>query len=473
MHIAFLNPQGNFDPTDAHLTEHPDFGGQLVYVKELALAMAAKGHRVDILTRRVEDPDWPEFAAAEESYPGHEGNPRILRFDCGGPGFLAKEELWPHMDAFVGNILAFYGDGLPDFTTAHYADGGYCSALIAHGTGVGFIFTGHSLGAQKMDNLGAASDNFEAMDAHFHFSRRIAAERLSMARAFRIIASTRQERREQYGHPLYAGAVDPADDARFAVIPPGVNTRVFSEIPAPGDASAHARLSERLDCRADRPFVVMSSRLDAKKNIIGVIEAFGRSEALRGAADLALFVRGTDDPRGDIDSLPEVEREALRPLLAAIDKHGLDGQVHFLNMRSQAELASAYRYFAARGSVFALTSLYEPFGLAPVEAAACGLACVVTKNGGPADIFGDGSGILVDPLDSDGIAAGLLEGLRRQGDLARRAHRHVIALYHWDRTAEDYLDVIAEGVKAPAPRDPLPPLDARDRIRRYLADRAT
>ena len=46
MHIGFLNPQGNFDPNDSYWTEHPDFGGQLVYVKEVALAMADQGHRI-------------------------------------------------------------------------------------------------------------------------------------------------------------------------------------------------------------------------------------------------------------------------------------------------------------------------------------------------------------------------------------------------------------------------------------------
>ena len=46
MHILFFNPQGNFDPEDSHLTEHPDFGGQLVYVKEVAMAMADAGHSV-------------------------------------------------------------------------------------------------------------------------------------------------------------------------------------------------------------------------------------------------------------------------------------------------------------------------------------------------------------------------------------------------------------------------------------------
>ena len=42
MHIVFLNPQGNFDAADSYLAEHPDFGGQLVYVKEVAQAMASK-----------------------------------------------------------------------------------------------------------------------------------------------------------------------------------------------------------------------------------------------------------------------------------------------------------------------------------------------------------------------------------------------------------------------------------------------
>ena len=62
MHIVFLNPQGNFDPADSYLTEHPDFGGQLVYVKELAQAISQLGHKVDIVTRRIRDKKWPEFS---------------------------------------------------------------------------------------------------------------------------------------------------------------------------------------------------------------------------------------------------------------------------------------------------------------------------------------------------------------------------------------------------------------------------
>ena len=52
MHVAFINPQGNFDPEDSYWTAHPDFGGQLVYVKELALAMGNLGHSVDVVASR-------------------------------------------------------------------------------------------------------------------------------------------------------------------------------------------------------------------------------------------------------------------------------------------------------------------------------------------------------------------------------------------------------------------------------------
>ena len=82
MFIAFLNPQGNFDPRDSYWTAHPDFGGQLVYVKQLALAMGELGHRVDILTRQIIDPEWPEFGGSIDAYPG-EPNVRIVRLPAG------------------------------------------------------------------------------------------------------------------------------------------------------------------------------------------------------------------------------------------------------------------------------------------------------------------------------------------------------------------------------------------------------
>ena len=441
MHIVFLNPQGNFDAKDSYLTEHPDFGGQLVYVKEVAQALVDLGHKVDIVTRRIRDAAWPEFAEDQSSYPDYEENLRILRFPCGGDRFLEKEQLWPHLPAFIASMLEFYGDALPDFATAHYADGGYCAVLTQARTGMPFTFTGHSLGAQKLEKLGTTIANWSDMEARYLFSRRIAAERMSMAHAARIIVSTGQEQKEQYAHALYAGAVDPADDRHFAVTPPGVNERVFSFESTDLDAEITAALDSRFGEDVG-PCTVVSSRLDEKKNILGVVKAYAGNAALRERAALVLCVRGLDDPDKDIAKLGGAEQTVLREILDVIDGAEMRERVYFLNIGSQLELAATYRYFARRGSVFALTSFYEPFGLAPIEAAATGLAPVATNNGGPTEIFADGSGVLVDPFSAEEIADGLLDGLSRHAALSKAAIKRVQETYTWRQTAEGYLAVI-------------------------------
>jgi sucrose-phosphate synthase len=468
MHILFFNPQGNFNQGDSHLTEHPDFGGQLVYVKEVAMAMADAGHRVDIVTRRIIDPEWPEFSAGIDRYEGYDSGLRIVRIPCGGDSFLAKEQLWPHLPEFVSKTVDFYGSELPDFMTAHYADGGYCAGLMQARTGLRFTFTGHSLGAQKLDKLGTKHANVDGMEARFRFASRIDAERLSMERAYRIVTSTHQERMEQYSHPLYRGAIDVEDDARFAVIPPGVNTRVFSI----EDGEADPAICERLDRQlrnSDQPYLVISSRVDEKKNIGMAVEAWASSARLNRRAGLALCIRGVDDPWTELDRMSEEERQVLSPILDRIAAAGLRERVEFLNLGSQAELAASYRYFARRQSLFILPSVYEPFGLAPIEAAACGLACVATRNGGPSEIFEDGSGVLVDPFDAGDIARGMEEALDRQQELAARGRQRVLEMYTWEKTAARYLTVIEGGVQAGAAEPaPVPKLDAGERIRAYL-----
>ena len=101
--------------------------------------------------------------------------------------------------------------------------------------------------------------------------------------------------------------------------------------------------------------------------------------------------------------------------------------------------------------MFALTALYEPFGLAPLEAAAAGLAVVATRNGGPSEslIDEDGEyGVLVDPADPHDIAAGLERALGDEwGKLAAAGRQRVHDRYTWDRTAEGYLAAVERAVQ--------------------------
>lgn len=463
VHLALLNPQGNFDPHDRYWTEHPDFGGQLVYVKELALALAEKGHQVDILTRRIEDPDWPGFDAKQDGY-SNAPNVRILRFECGGLRFRRKEDLWPYLGTeWVPAIRAFYRSqtSSPTAVAAHYADGGLSAALWHRNGGPPFTFTAHSLGAQKVDRLLAATDqDLASLDDKFLFRRRITAERVAMNHADVLITSTDQERREQYTHPAYEGTVNPMEDSRFLVVPPGVNLAIFDKnSQVPGDSDVVVRLEQYADRdladeRGMLPAIISSSRLDHKKNITGLVEAYATSQELQACANLFLVLRGQEDLK-DKKGLSGGEREILDQIVAICDQHSLWGKVSGFPLNGQPELAAAYRHLASRGSVFALVSLYEPFGLAPLEAIAAGLPAVVTRNGGPSESLRDGSsefGVLVDPADRADIANGLLRLLTSSETWKRfeRAGRErVLSHYTWQATATGYQTALEIALSSP------------------------
>jgi sucrose-phosphate synthase len=276
---------------------------------------------------------------------------------------------------------------------------------------------------------------------------------------------------EQYAHPLYQSAVDVHDDRKFSVIPPGVNTRIFTPQDHEDDEAIYRDITAKLQHRT-KPCIIVSSRFDEKKNHLGVVKAYALSQELQAKANLGIFIRGIEDPFSELERLAQADQKILRPILEIIEQQHLKQKVFFLNIRSQQELAATYRYFAKRGAVFALTAFYEPFGLAPIEAAACGLAVVATQNGGPAEIFEDGSGILVDPFDPHHIAEGLLKGINACSYYANLGKQRVKTRYTWEKTAAAYLAIIKEGMTHQyAQTFPLPPLNAREQILHYLHTR--
>ena len=212
----------------------------------MARKLGEMGHKADILTRRIVDPEWPEFEGETDSYPGHP-NVRILRISCGPDEFLPKEELWPYLGDWVEGVAGLYrGEGTwPDLWTGHYADGGLAAAALEEASGVPFTFTGHSLGAWKLDTLLQEAEGpavMQEVDERYNFGARIKAERTAISRAKKIVTNSAAERHEQYAHPAYRGLADPEGEDRFAVIAPGTNFDIFS--PKPG-APGKMRCSKR------------------------------------------------------------------------------------------------------------------------------------------------------------------------------------------------------------------------------------
>ncbi|MGC9357925.1 MAG: glycosyltransferase, partial [Anaerolineae bacterium] len=181
---------------------------------------------------------------------------------------------------------------------------------------------------------------------------------------------------------------------------------------------------------------------------------------LQGRVNLVFITGALDDPLRDDSEANDTEKEVLAAIREVVNEHDLGGKISAFGLQGQPALAASYRFFAERGSIFALTAHYEPFGLAPLEAAAAGLPVVVTQNGGPSESLVEGDveyGVLVDPGDPGDIARGLKRVLSDEEtwrQFAQRGRQRVLDRYTWERTARGYLDKIEGIVADPEARRP-------------------
>lgn len=202
------------------------------YVVELARALGSMPgvYRVDLLTRQVSAPDvdWSYAEPSEMLNPldtestdeehGESSGAYIIRIPFGPKDkYLEKELLWPHISEFVDRALSHVmqmskalsehiGGGQPVWPVAihgHYADAGDSTALLSGALNVPMVFTGHSLGRDKLEQLLKQGRPKEEINSNYKIMRRIEAEELSVDASEIIITSTRQEIEEQWR--LYDG----------------------------------------------------------------------------------------------------------------------------------------------------------------------------------------------------------------------------------------------------------------------------
>ena len=161
------------------------------------------------------------------------------------------------------------------------------------------------------------------------------------------------------------------------------------------------------------------------------VEAPFTADGPHAEGDYVLAV-GTLEPRKNLGRVVEAAKR-IGAELRVVGAEGwggvrVDGWVGRV---SDEELAALYR--GAR--VVAYPSLYEGFGLPVLEAMACG-APVVTSRGGATEEVAGSAGVLVDPLDVDSIAAGLVEAATRRDEL-RAAGLERAKAFSWDRVASE------------------------------------
>ena len=369
-----------------------DAGGQNVHVAALASAMVKLGHAVTVFTRR-DDPSLPERITMASGV--------VVRHVTAGPArTIPKDDIYPCVSVLADGLRRAWHDEPPDIVHAHFWMSGLAALAAAKPIGVPVVQTFHALGAEKRRHQGDADTS---PHVRLREEARIAAE------VDRIVATASAEMFEL----IRMGA----NQSSLAIVPCGVDLDHFR---AAGACEARTRATFR---------VVTLSRLVPRKGVDTVIEA------LASVAGAELVIAGGGE------ALEAMRDPEVRRLAALAADRGVASRVAFRGRVERDAVPALLR----SADVVVCTPHYEPFGIVPLEAMACGAPVIVSSVGGLVDTVVDGvTGLHVSARDPAQLARAL-EAMRSNPEhrraMGRAGVERVRKQYAWPRIAAETLAV--------------------------------
>jgi D-inositol-3-phosphate glycosyltransferase len=316
-----------------------------------------------------------------------------------GPAMeVPKDDLWPHMRAFAGHVRRSLERDKPALVHGHFWMSGAAAVWATEGLDVPVVQTFHALGVVKRRHQGAADSSPKA---------RLGVEHDLLQRVDGVIATCSDE--------VFELARMDADLHRIDVVPCGVDLSQFRP-----DGPVEPR-PER------RPRLVVLSRMVTRKGIGNTIEALAELPGVE------LVIAG-GPPRERLAD----DQEGAR-LLALAGRLGVADRVDF---RGRIERADAPALLRSADAVVCVP-WYEPFGIVPLEAMACGVPVIASSVGGLVDSVVHGvTGLHVPPRRPDRVAEAARQlladpALRRRLGAAGAARAE--QRYGWDTVAEGTL----------------------------------
>lgn len=393
-----------------------DSGGQNVYVGQLAKHLASSGYEVDVFTRRDHDllPKVSEWMAGV----------RIVHVPAGPTQFVRKEDLLPYMGQFTSWMLRYMRRQKQpyDLIHANFWMSGMVAAEIKRQTGIPFVVTFHALGRVRRQ-FQQGADTFP--DARFAMEDRI------IAAADHLIAECPQDEEDLIN--LYN-----ADPAIVTIIPCGFDPSELWPLAKP-----LARVA--LGLPPEEPVVLHVGRMVPRKGVDNVIRGFARLVHAHGITARLLIVGGESDVPDPIVT-PEIGR--LQEIAVA---EGVADRVTFTGRRGREALKTYY----SAADIFVTTPWYEPFGITPLEAMACGTPVVGANVGGVKFTVRDGeTGYLVPPNDPDALAERLAHLYRHPKLMSvyrRQAIRRANDLFTWQKVTNAVAALYEEVMAAAQP----------------------
>jgi glycosyltransferase involved in cell wall biosynthesis len=391
-----------------------DSGGQNVYVAQVARQLARRGYRVDVFTRRSDRlcPTWFDW----------EDGVRVIHVPAGPPLRIRKEEMFPYMDEFTDWMLRYAP--YYDLYHANFWMSGFVAMQLRRRLGTPFVVTFHALGRVRRLHQGLADE----------FPReREETEKQIVDEADMLIAECPQDVDDQV---TYYGA----DRSRIRMTPCGYDPQEFFPI-----IKTVARRMIRVP--DDVPVVLQLGRLVPRKGIDNVICALGLLKSFHGIHARLIIVGGNPS-----DSTSQGDPELAR-LHSVARLSDVAGDVEFVGQKDRESL----KYYYSAADIFVTTPWYEPFGITPLEAMACGVPVVGSNVGGIKYTVKDGAtGILVAPRDAHHLAsamATLLGNPQLREAMGARALARVKRNFTWERVAERLSSIYAEVIDTTAPRE--------------------
>ena len=360
-----------------------DAGGQNVHLAALAAGLVERDHEVTVFTRR-DDSSAPVRVTAPDGYV-------VEHVPAGPPTDVPKDELLQYMPEFGDYLGQRWRMEHFDVAHAHFWMSGLAAVEAARRTGQPVLQTFHALGSVKRRNQGLRDTSPP---------NRVALERQLCRTVDHVIATCTDEVRELRALGLPAG--------RASVIPCGVDVSAFRPLPQPPGL---------------RPRLLVIGRIVERKGVGNAIEALAHLPGVE------LVVAG-GPARDALDADPEVCR--LRALAA---QHGVADRVEFLGSVGREDVPA----LMCSADVVVAVPWYEPFGIVPVEAMACGRPVVGSAVGGLLDTVQPGvTGELVPPRRPDLLAMTLRELLAdpaRREAYGRAGRARAVETYQWRQVA--------------------------------------
>lgn len=388
--------------------EGKETGGMNVYVLELAKALGAAGHTVDMVTRAQAS----DNARQVEVAPGV----RLFHLPAGPLEVLSKKEMFQHIDAFTEEVWKLLGELQVTYNVVHahyYMSGLVALGLKERGLSQPIAMTFHTLALMK--NLVGRSEG-EKED----FARIEAEEKLVHA-VDRIISPTTTE--QDYLNYLYA-----ADVNKIAIVSPGVNTEYFKDTPKDAAKSA-------INASPEDKVLLFVGRIEPLKGIDTLLYAVKILSVRRPEIKLCLRIVGGDVSQPVAVWTGELQRlEQLRRALK------LETAVTFEGQQPQEKLPDYYN----AAELLIMPSHYEAFGMVALEAMACGTPVITSNVTGVSTILDDEHEEIITTANNPLLLASQIEYLLTHPDKYQEIQNSLLekaAEFSWTHIARQIVDV--------------------------------